>query len=577
MRDFLPNNKGQLPNSVRESKVPRRIGVEIETDEGISLYEGELALNARGVSTAFRSCCNNPNRHEHPATSAGFTTGCHLDGATDNGYQSLSDYGDPSRCSGIEEHILSVMRSMWGRNPTIAENHMSRILVDASAAQRATIEQALRNNTNRYERFRINDDVLRVVQQLFPLDQMDNDPWAAIICKTDPTCGLEFITTPMSAAADNSWTTLYNTLSTLAETQIDVDSRCSTHVHVTTRNMSKPNIERLVMLYGFLEPLIALCVDPQRAGDSAYNRPWAQNYSALTAQEVKRRDVARTPRGRDTWMYPGALSRHGTIEYRMFHGSLDPEEVTNWVRLLLRFYQSVEYSKSWGIGVKQSVPLMPDFSSVRAFLQYMDMDRKDLDDDVKECRDWFMESAKDNWDVSWFRSIENRLTPIKQIRESGTDVNGSNILVNQLAKRTISWLEKEDAEEVGKVFTKLVNSTLTLCGLQSWITPGKNQILDDVLRNIELNHAPSSLTEAQRRDTATALRAVCSISPVEAGEALLAVYSRLNNNSESFISYLDGVMSLWMGRGTRSSPSISKVLSNYEISDDEAQCVDFSA
>ena len=109
----------------------------------------------------------------------------------------------------------------------------------------------------------------------------------------------------------------------------DVDSRCGLHVHFDVSKESDENLKRIAGAYLATYSVWKEFVDSRRlnniyceASNSTFNE--IEGWGAFS-------DFARC-QPRYEWVNFAAYSKHKTFEIRLHHGSLDAQEICNWVR-----------------------------------------------------------------------------------------------------------------------------------------------------------------------------------------------------------------------------------------------------
>lgn len=126
-----------------------------------------------------------------------------------------------------------------------------------------------------------------------------------------------------------------------------IQNCCGLHVHVDARDFDYLDLRRLALLYSKVEEALYDLVKTDRK-NSHYCRPcgkyYAKSLSKMTGMDKQTMSTAiqRTIRGQaadnyrefDGSRYHGlnlhAYFEHKTVECRMHHGSIDPQEITKW-------------------------------------------------------------------------------------------------------------------------------------------------------------------------------------------------------------------------------------------------------
>ena len=111
-----------------------------------------------------------------------------------------------------------------------------------------------------------------------------------------------------------------------------VDESCGLHVHHDAYEYSDKDIGRVVMLYARWEKVIDYTVKPSRRGNE---NSYCKSFEGLPWEELRHCNVFDWSRRYGITRYwkvnVEAYNRHGTIEFRQHHGTLDPDEITAWV------------------------------------------------------------------------------------------------------------------------------------------------------------------------------------------------------------------------------------------------------
>lgn len=159
-----------------------------------------------------------------------------------------------------------------------------------------------------------------------------------------PITGFEITTAP--AAGDLFVKQINEICDKLAEAKAWVNNQCGLHVHIDARDFNFYDIRRLIKVYAEIEPALFLMV-PKNRRTSHFCKKCAQNYLIALGDDsyenVKRdiivstyNDTNSTSRRKhkyDDARY-NALNLHswfyrGTIEFRLFEGNTDTDEIIN--------------------------------------------------------------------------------------------------------------------------------------------------------------------------------------------------------------------------------------------------------
>ena len=155
------------------------------------------------------------------------------------------------------------------------------------------------------------------------------------ILKEDSSCGLELVSPILSGKDIELIPKICNILN--YELGLDVDIDCGLHVHIGAEYFPLWKLKRIVQKYQENEMLINHLVgydrhenDQCRPIEDVIDLP---NFYAAEDNEYLIASVAH----RKCKVNMLALEKHGTIEFRQHHGSLDADEVTNWIKFIQDF------------------------------------------------------------------------------------------------------------------------------------------------------------------------------------------------------------------------------------------------
>ncbi len=173
--------------------------------------------------------------------------------------------------------------------------------------------------------------------------------WDAAVVRDGslPPGGFEINTAP--AGGDLFVKQVNDFCKVIKEQQGFVNSRCGLHVHIDARDFKYYDLRRLIRIYAVIEDVLFAMVNPKRKS-SKYCVPCGHKYIAaieegrLPYDKVKKDVItsvyhARTTQDSKHSKYNNArynaLNIHswfyrGTIECRMFDGTIDPEMISKW-------------------------------------------------------------------------------------------------------------------------------------------------------------------------------------------------------------------------------------------------------
>lgn len=148
--------------------------------------------------------------------------------------------------------------------------------------------------------------------------------------KLDGSCEYE-LATPRLTRAD--WPKVVAVLKALKAAGADVDERCGFHVHHETRGMRTSHLRNLIRMWGaFDEPMHLSLPKSRRANRYAYrmDSATAEQIAALPARNI-RREI----RARERYVSLNLLGwwRHGRVEVRSHHGTLDADKAGHWTQM----------------------------------------------------------------------------------------------------------------------------------------------------------------------------------------------------------------------------------------------------
>jgi len=125
-------------------------------------------------------------------------------------------------------------------------------------------------------------------------------------------------------AENNSWTT---------------DRSCGLHVHIDARDLTSDQLLQVAYAYRKSYPLWKKFVDRRRADNSMCGSP---QYSARDVRNAEHIEDFVEHRDRFEFVNWRSYLRHGSIEIRLYRGSLQSREICNWVALHVRFVDAVK-------------------------------------------------------------------------------------------------------------------------------------------------------------------------------------------------------------------------------------------
>lgn len=141
--------------------------------------------------------------------------------------------------------------------------------------------------------------------------------------------GLEAVENLCAYAESHSWET---------------DHSCGYHLHVDCTDLNDEQRKAVYYAYALTEALWARFVPPSRAGENTYCRKMH-----LSPADIRRAQFSDTlyrvengPNHRYCWCNLLSLDRHGTIEIRLHTGTINKDQVCNWIKAHLLFVEAVK-------------------------------------------------------------------------------------------------------------------------------------------------------------------------------------------------------------------------------------------
>lgn len=118
-----------------------------------------------------------------------------------------------------------------------------------------------------------------------------------------------------------------------------IDRSCGLHVHVDVRDLSSDEMLQVVYAYRKSYPLWRKFVSRRRASNSMCGSP---QYNANDVRGVEHIEDFVETRDRFEFVNWRSYLRHGSIEVRLYRGSLQTREICAWVALHTRFVDAVK-------------------------------------------------------------------------------------------------------------------------------------------------------------------------------------------------------------------------------------------
>jgi hypothetical protein len=200
------------------------------------------------------------------------------------------------------------------------------------------------------------------------------------LVKHDGSCGNEIVSPILWTEEDlQKIKTVCTTLRTLGAA---TDNRCGLHVHIgwgvpqhdvqvhtspdgltTTQTVSHSlkrfgkrgsEAERIFRFFSRYQEVFFMLAAAHRS-DNRYCRRFSDKLRQQIRTNLEEADLFRTDRY--TWLNGNAISRHGTIEFRLMEGTLDADLILGWINLLLTCFDTIVNGGrriQWGTGAARS-------------------------------------------------------------------------------------------------------------------------------------------------------------------------------------------------------------------------------
>lgn len=147
-----------------------------------------------------------------------------------------------------------------------------------------------------------------------------------------------------SAVAD-ALKNLYKTL-TAPGVQVNQNYRTSVHIHINQDNMKFRRILTEMCVYMMFEELLAELCGQERIGNLFCLRTRDAEHIIDAIRDAVQTGNYTFLRNKEQYKYGAinisALATYGSLEYRAFRGTIDPDEINQWVEILLDIKDSVD-------------------------------------------------------------------------------------------------------------------------------------------------------------------------------------------------------------------------------------------
>ena len=176
------------------------------------------------------------------------------------------------------------------------------------------------------------------------LETSECDGWRSLHGKTDWGCvyecstpGREFVSPILQG--DMGFDAIEVMCDYADDSSWETDSSCGLHVHIDARDLSSEELLQVAYAYRKTYPLWKRFVARRRCDNSMCGNP---QYELSDIKAVEHFEDFAEARDRFEFVNWRAYLCHGSIEIRIYQGSLDACEICNWVSIHARFIDAVK-------------------------------------------------------------------------------------------------------------------------------------------------------------------------------------------------------------------------------------------
>lgn len=404
--EVLPSQKGKLSN---EPDWDRLFGVEIEYDpRGFTMGRYRLALYKNEIDTLDDAC---PNLHTVRSRR----------GPPDRYYADTlcGTVTDRNICGGRISHVNSILQGDLLYNLDLIPRGAEAVFQDAHTDWRNRSLMSILADYNDHPII-----FQRVLSKIFPrINTPQRYHWNL---GTDPSAGFELRTVPLQGKA--GWAAIEDACSAIRLIGGEATDACGGHIHQDMTNEDAKSTARVLLTYRMLEPLLAAVVDPTRYYPESYNAPsWRGPQPGGSNMKTLFTEKAASTGWSTRWLNTAQLDQHGTFEFRGLEGTLNASTFKNYSLLLNRFIQASKNS-SWGVSLRQVVPIRVDNTSILALFKFLDITRKDVAPELKELKDWYLDRYREFRERDAFQESlvvygNSAFASLSQLRKTGKHKN----------------------------------------------------------------------------------------------------------------------------------------------------------
>lgn len=158
---------------------------------------------------------------------------------------------------------------------------------------------------------------------------MNNTEW---VCKTDSSCGYEVCTPVFNSLSD--LIRLQKVLASFEKNGANVSKSCGVHVHLESKSFTVYQMRKILINWVNFEHLIFSMFPEHRRN----NRFCLPVYSFIKKEKYSPTGLIQTvSKHKNRSLNVRGYHTRGTIEFRLMEGSIDAEDIINWVIFLEKF------------------------------------------------------------------------------------------------------------------------------------------------------------------------------------------------------------------------------------------------
>lgn len=129
----------------------------------------------------------------------------------------------------------------------------------------------------------------------------------------------------------------------LADSPLRMSFRTSVHVHVNVLNMRMSQMKRFIITSFLLENLLVAFSGEERIGNRfclrVVDAEFQLNYIKLLMQETTQLHRIANDEAKYAAINLVTIRNYGSVEFRSFQGTTNPEQIKNWIEILNKIYE----------------------------------------------------------------------------------------------------------------------------------------------------------------------------------------------------------------------------------------------